>query len=101
MILQAHEYEQSEQKPGYLQEFYDSTEGVYINSYNAELFCINHGNQRVFFIQFEIIINVLAISFWLIWIPMLWVYDHEKYFNCFMAGIVFIHQNLQTVLISL
>ena len=40
-------------------------------------FCINHGNQR-FFIQFEIIINVLVSSFRFIWIPMLWVYSHFK-----------------------
>ena len=29
-----------------------------------------------YFFQFEIIINVLVSSFWFIWIPMLWVYDH-------------------------
>ena len=28
------------------------------------------------FLQFETIINVLVISFWFIWLPMLWVYDH-------------------------
>ena len=31
-------------------------------SYNAEIFCINHGDQRVSF-QFVIIINVLVSSF--------------------------------------
>ena len=40
-------------------------------------FCINHGDQRD---VFEIIINVLASSFWFIWIPMLWAYGHHKYF---------------------
>ena len=33
------------------------------------------------FFQFEIIINVLVSSFRFIWIPMLWVYGHYKYFN--------------------
>ena len=49
--------------------------------------------EKTFF-QFEIIINVLVISFWFIWIPMLWVCDHYKYFNSFSAGTVFIRQNL-------
>ena len=44
--------------------------------------------------QFEIIINVLFSSFRFIWIPMLWVYGHYKYFNSFSAGTVFIRQNL-------
>ena len=46
------------------------------------------------FFRFEIIINVLVISFWLIWISMLWIYGHYKYFNSFSAGIVSIRQNL-------
>ena len=46
------------------------------------------------FIQFEIIINVSVVSFWFIWIPMLWVYGHYKYIYSFSAGIVFIRQNL-------
>lgn len=29
MILQAHEYEEADQKPGFLQEFYDSTQGKF------------------------------------------------------------------------
>ena len=33
------------------------------------------------FFQLEIILNVIASSFWFIWIPMLWVYDDYKYFN--------------------
>ena len=39
------------------------------------------------FFQFEIIINVLVNSFRFIWIPMLWVYGHYKYFYSYRAGI--------------
>ena len=46
------------------------------------------------FFQFEIIINVLFSSFRLIWIHMLCVYGHCKYFNTFSAGIVVKRQNL-------
>ena len=46
------------------------------------------------FLQFEIILNVLIISFRFIWIHMLWVYDHYNYFNFFSAVIVFMSQNL-------
>ena len=63
------------------------------NPYSAELFCSNHGDWRVF-VQFKIIINILVSSFRFIWIPMLWVFDHYKFFNFFSAGIVFIRQNL-------
>ena len=49
--------------------------------------------ETKFFFQFEIIINVLASFFCFVKIPMLWVYDHYKYFNCFSAGTVFILQN--------
>ena len=38
------------------------------------------------FIQFEIIINVLVSSFWFIWIPMLWVYNHYKMFTLTARG---------------
>ena len=38
------------------------------------------------FFQFEIIINVLVISFCLIWIHMLWVYGHYKYFILSAGG---------------
>ena len=62
---------------------------------NLKYFCINHGNQRVFL--FKIIINVLVGSFRFIWIPMLWVYDHNKYLNYFRAGTVFIRQILTSV----
>ena len=41
-------------------------------------FCINRGEQSFF--HFEIITNVLVCSFRFIWIPMLWVYGHNKYF---------------------
>ena len=46
------------------------------------------------FFQFEIITNVLVSYFRFIWIPMLWVYRHYKYFISFGAGNVFICQNL-------
>ena len=53
----------------------------------------NLGDQKLFF-QFEIIINVLVISFWFIWIPMLWVYGHYKYVYSYSTGIDFSRQNL-------
>ena len=46
------------------------------------------------FFQFEIIINVSVSSFRFIWIPMLWVYGHYKYFNSYTAWIDFGRQNL-------
>ena len=46
------------------------------------------------FFQFEIIITVLVSSFRFIWIPMLWVYGHYKYFHSYSAGIDFSRQNL-------
>ena len=46
------------------------------------------------FIQFEIITNVLVSSFWFIWIPMLWVYGHYKYFYSYSMGINFRRMNL-------
>ena len=62
--------------------------------------CINHGDHRVnWYMQFEIIINILVSSFRFVWIPMLsttvimgmrpW-----SFFYFFRAGIVFIRQNL-------
>ena len=42
------------------------------------------------FFKFEILIDVLVISFRFIWIPMLWVYGHYKYLNSLSAGIVLI-----------
>ena len=47
--------------------------------------------------QLEIIINVFISSFWLIWIPMLWVYDYYKYFYSSGAAIDFSRQNLTSV----
>ena len=46
------------------------------------------------FFQFEIIITALVSSFWFIWIPMLLVYSHYKYFYFYIAGIDFSRQNL-------
>ena len=46
------------------------------------------------FFQFEIISNVFVSCFWFIWIPMLWVYGHQKYFYYYSAGIDFSRQNL-------
>ena len=39
-----------------------------------------------FFFQYEIIINVLVMSFRFIWIPMLWVYGHYTYFTLAVRG---------------
>ena len=33
--------------------------------------------------------NVFVSSFWFIWIPMLWVYGHKKYFYSNSSGIDF------------
>ena len=44
--------------------------------------------------HFEIIINVLVRSFWLIWVPVLYVYNHFKYFDSYSVGIFFSRQNL-------
>ena len=46
------------------------------------------------FFQFEMIITVLVSSFWFIWIPMLWVYDHYNYFKSYSAENDFRRQNL-------
>ena len=46
------------------------------------------------FIQFEIIINVLVSFFWLIWIRMLWVYGHYKYYQSYSAATDFRRQKL-------
>ena len=37
-------------------------------------FCLNQDTKEFF--QLEIIINILVITVWFIWIPMLWVYGH-------------------------
>ena len=57
------------------------------NPWSAEFF-IKTFETKVFF-QFEIIITGLAGSFWFIWIPMLWVYGHYKYFYSYSEGIDF------------
>ena len=46
------------------------------------------------FFRFEISITVLVSSFWLIWIPMLWVYGHYNFFYFYRTGIDFSRQNL-------
>ena len=61
-----------------------------LKPHNAELILYQSWRPKGFF-QFEIIINGLVISFWFIWIPILWVYDHKKYFT---GETVFIRQNL-------
>ena len=45
------------------------------------------------FYQFEISKNVLVSSFRFVWIPMLWVYGHCKYFYSYSARIDFRRQN--------
>ena len=40
-----------------------------------KFFCVSRWDQRVFFFQFEIIVNGLVRSFRFIWIPMVCVYD--------------------------
>ena len=49
------------------------------------------------FIQFEIINNVLVNTSWFIWIPMLYVYGHYKYFDFYSEGINFWRQILTDV----
>ena len=62
-----------------------------IDPWSADNFSKKTWSPKGFF-QFEIIINVLVSSFWFIWIPVLWVYGHHKYFYC--AGIDFSCQNM-------
>ena len=49
-----------------------------INPFSVEIFLHKPWRPKGF--QFEIIINGLVSSFRFIWIPMLWVYCHNKYF---------------------
>ena len=70
----------------------DVCNDVCITPYNAELFLFKPWRLKC--VQFEIIRFVLVSSFRIIWIPMLWVYNHYTYFNSFGAGTVFIRQNL-------
>ena len=69
-----------------------------INPYNAEI--VLYKLWQGFF-QFEIIINVTVSSFRFIWISMLWVYRHYKYFTAYSAGIDFRIGHLQTLLDNL
>ena len=61
-----------------------------LNPYHPEIFFFKPRGLRGFF-QLEIIINVL------VWIPMLWVYDHYNFCNTFNATTVFRRQNLTFV----
>ena len=70
----------------------DQTGRRVANPYNAEI--LSYKWRSTVFLQFEIIINVLVSSFYFIWIPVLRVYGHYKYFNSFSSGIHFIRQNL-------
>ena len=45
------------------------------NPHNAGLISCESWKPKGFN-QFESIINVLVSSFWFIWIPVLWVYEH-------------------------
>ena len=51
---------------------------------------------KLSFFQFKIFINDFVGSFWIIWIPMSWVYDSYKYFCSYSAGIEFRRQILST-----
>ena len=60
-----------------------------LNPWSAELFLQNPWKPEDFFTQFEIIFNVSVTSSRFIWIPMLWVYGHYKYFYSYSVGIYF------------
>ena len=64
-----------------------------LKPYSEELFLYKPWRTKDF-IKFEYIINVLASSFWFIWISLLWVYDLWKYFYSYSVGIDFSRQNL-------
>ena len=53
------------------------------NPYNAKIFCINHGDQRVF--QFEFIINVLVSVSHQIWIPICYGSTAILHFSLFQC----------------
>ena len=55
------------------------------NPLNAEIFFNKPWRTKGLF-KFGIIINVIFSFFCFIWITMLWVYGHHKYFNSFSAG---------------
>ena len=69
------------------------------NPYNAKIFLFKPWRLKIFF-KFEIIMNVLVTSFQFIWTPMLWVYDHYKWYIFFIAGIVFLRQNVTSTDVS-
>ena len=71
----------------------------HFNSENAEICLYKPWRQKGYF-QFENLMNDLLSSFRFIWIPMLWVYDHQKYFYSFSAGIDFRRQNLTSTDVS-
>ena len=52
---------------------------------SAEFFYDNLGGQRSFF-EYEIFINDSVSSFRFIWIAMLWVYGHIRYFHSYSRG---------------
>ena len=64
-----------------------------VNPYNADLVLYKPWRPKGFY-QFEIVKNALVNYFRFIWIPMLWVYVHYKYFHSYSAGIDFRRQNL-------
>ena len=63
------------------------------NPDTAEIILCDSWRPKDYF-QFEIIINVLVSSFWLIWIPMWWVYGHYKNNYFYSAGIDFRRRHL-------
>ena len=67
------------------------TINVLTNPYSAEVLLNKPQRSKR---QFEITINVLVSFFRFIWMPMLRVYGHYKYFHSYSAGIVFRRQNL-------
>ena len=50
------------------------------------------------FFKFKIIIRIVVSSFCFIWIPMLWVHGHYKYFISFGAGNDFRRQSITSTL---
>ena len=68
-----------------------------LNPYNTELFLFKPWRLKGFFFNFKSSQMCWLVISGFIWIPMLWVYDHYKYFNSFSAGIVFTRLNLTSV----
>ena len=61
-------------------------DGKVFNHYSAKIFFVKLWRPKLLFFQFEIIINALVSSFCFIWIHMLLIYGHYKYFNSLIAG---------------